>query len=406
MTTSFAHGLIIGKFYPPHAGHRFLIRAAAASCARVTVVVMGADVESIPLGTRVAWLRVTSADPAHASATDHTGVAVVGIVDNLEIDFDSDDAWDGHVALMRSALTTSPHRAVPVDAVFTSEPYGGELARRFSAADVRLDPSRATFAVSGTAVRADPVGHWGLLDQSVRGWLARRVVVVGAESTGTTTLSRDLAGALRARGGAHALTGWVPEYGRELTVVKLAVAKAAATSGGGRRSITTTADADDGAGEADEADGAGRTSAPSVFDLEWRDSDFLEVALRQTADEERAAREGGPVLVCDTDALATTVWQERYMGVVTPDVRAAAAALPPRALYLLTAHEGVPFEDDGLRDGEHIRGWMTGRFREVLAAQSVPWLEVRGDRSARLAAALDAVDVLLARGSGLADPLG
>jgi NadR type nicotinamide-nucleotide adenylyltransferase len=383
VTAGFAHGLIIGKFYPPHAGHRFLIRAAAASCTRVSVVVMAADVESIPLERRVAWLREAFDDAPH--------VSVVGVVDNLEVDYDSDDAWAGHVGLMRAAIASadSAHRAVPVDAVFTSEAYGAELARRFDAADVRLDPARATFAVSGTAVRNDPVAHWALLDPPVRAWLARRVVVLGAESTGTTTLSRDLAAALRACGGAHGLTAWVPEYGRELTVIKLAVAQAMANATG--------------------------TPAPSVFDLEWHDSDFLDVALRQTADEDRTAREGGPVLVCDTDALATTVWQERYMGAATPEVLAAAGAgkaadaaaspMPPRALYLLTAHEDVPFEDDGLRDGEHIRAWMTQRFREVLAAQDVPWVEVRGDRAARLAQALAAVDALLAAGSGLADPM-
>lgn len=378
MTATFAHGLVIGKFYPPHAGHRFLIRAAAASCARVSVVVMAADVETIPLERRAAWLQEAFADVAH--------VSVVGVVDNLEVDYGSAEAWEGHVGLMHKALVDSAHHDVPVDAVFTSEPYGGEMARRFSAADVRLDPSRAAFAVSGTAVRADPVANWHHIDPPVRAWLARRVVVVGAESTGTTTLARDLARALRERGGAHAATRWVPEYGRELTVVKLAVANALAQAHarGGARD---------------------RQKAASVFDLEWHDGDFLEVALRQTADEERAAREGGPVLVCDTDALATTVWQERYTGAVTPGVRAAAAAIPPRSLYLLTGHEDVPFEDDGLRDGEHIRAWMTGRFREVLAAQDVPWLEVRGDPAARLAQALAAVDALLAGGSGLGDPL-
>jgi nicotinamide mononucleotide adenylyltransferase len=35
---------VLGKFYPPHAGHHHLIRIAA--CARVTVVVLA--VESIP----------------------------------------------------------------------------------------------------------------------------------------------------------------------------------------------------------------------------------------------------------------------------------------------------------------------------------------------------------------------
>jgi hypothetical protein len=48
---------------------------------------------------------------------------------------------------------------------------------------------------------------------------------------------------------------------------------------------------------------------------------------------------------------------------------------------------------------------MTARFRDVLAAQDVPWLEVRGDRAGRLGRALEAIDALLAGGAGLDDPL-
>ena len=369
----FEHGLVIGKFYPPHSGHHFLIDAAADASRRVTVVVMAADVESIPLAARVAWLREAYSDTQSA-------VDVVGVVDNLDVNYEDEQAWASHVALMRRAVQESRHAAVPIDAVLTSEPYGAELARRFDAADVRLDQTRATVAISATKVRADPLAHWAMIEPPVRAWLARRVVVLGAESTGTTTLSLDLADALRARGGAHALTGWVPEYGRALTVIKLAVARA-------------------------QADRAGRAE-PGIFDLEWHDEDFAVVARRQTADEDRTARRGGPVLVCDTDALATAVWQERYVGAVTPEVRAEAAGMPPRSLYILTSDDGVPFEDDGLRDGEHLRPWMTERFRETLASQDVPWIEVRGDRAERLRHALAAVDAMLAAGWGLADPLG
>ena len=375
-SSAFEHGLVIGKFYPPHAGHHFLIDAAADSCRRVTVVVMAADVESIPLATRVDWLREAYPDTQRTVGV----VDVVGIVDNLRIDYEDDDAWAGHVALMRQAVESSRHTAHPIDAVFTSEPYGAELARRFDAADVRLDQMRDTFTISATKIRTDPVAHWDMIEPPVRAWLARRVVVLGAESTGTTTLSLDLADALRSRAGAHALTGWVPEYGRALTAIKLAVARAQAAR-------------------------AGRTE-PGIFDLEWHNDDFTQAARRQNADEERAGRRGGPVLVCDTDALATTVWQERYMGAVTPDVQAVATAMPPRSLYILTSDDGVPFEDDGLRDGEHLRPWMTGRFREVLASQNVPWVEVRGDRAERLRHALAAVDAILAAGWGLAHPLG
>ena len=130
------------------------------------------------------------------------------------------------------------------------------------------------------------------------------------------------------------------------------------------------------------------------------------MAARQTADEDRAARCGGPVLVCDTDALATTIWQERYMGATTPDVAALAAAMPERALYILTGHADLPFHDDGLRDGEHLRPWMTGRFRELLAASPVRWVEVAGDRAERLRRALAEVDAVLAEGWRLGEPLG
>ena len=371
MSALFRHGLVIGKFYPPHAGHHFLIRTAADACERVTVVAMAADVESVPLAARVAWLREEYADRAQ--------VVVVGIRDNLAVDYDSEDAWAGHVALMREAVAAAPAAACPVDAVFTSEPYGPELARRFEAAPVVLDTGRDTFAVSGTKVRADPVAHWGSIEPPVRAWFARRVVVLGAESTGTTTLSRDLAEALRARGGPHARTRWVPEYGRELTVVKLALARAVAPPGG---------------------------PIPTVFDLDWTDEDFETVVRRQSAAEERAARDGGPVLVCGTDAFATTVWQERYRGRATDAVRALAAAAPPRALYLLTSDEEVPFQDDGLRDGEHLRPWMTQRFRDLLAAAGTPWRELRGDRANRLSQAQAAVDHVLAEGWALGDPLG
>ncbi|GAA2060922.1 nicotinamide-nucleotide adenylyltransferase [Catenulispora yoronensis] len=372
MSGLFEHGLVIGKFYPPHAGHHFLIRSAASSCRRVTVVVMAADVESIPLSARVSWLREAYAEQPH--------VGITGVVDNIPVDYADAEVWDGHVALMREGIAAGQNHGVAVDAVFSSEGYGQELARRFDAADVRLDAPRGTFPVSGTAVRRDPTAHWLELDAGVRAWFAKRVVVIGAESTGTTTLSQDLAAALRMRGGLHAVTGWVGEYGRELTAAKLAAARGRAARAG--------------------------QPEPTVFDLEWTDDDFVDVVIRQTADEDRWARLGGPVLVCDTDALATTVWQERYMGRTTAEVAQIAAELPPRALYILTGDADVPFHDDGLRDGEHLRGWMTQRFRDVLAAGDTPWIEVGGDRDKRLRSAMEAVDALLDEGWRLADPLG
>lgn len=79
----------------------------------------------------------------------------------------------------------------------------------------------------------------------------------------------------------------------------------------------------------------------------------------------------------------------------------AAAHTPD--LYLLTGDE-IPFVQDGLRDGEHIRHEMQDRFRAALAAQQIPWIEVRGDVAARVAASVPLVRDAVARRLTFAAP--
>jgi nicotinamide riboside kinase len=64
-------------------------------------------------------------------------------------------------------------------------------------------------------------------------------------------------------------------------------------------------------------------------------------------------------------------------------------------LYLLTGDE-IPFVQDGLRDGEHIRHEMHTWFVQTLEEQSVPWLLVQGSVEERLFAARSAVRNLFA----------
>ena len=47
------------------------------------------------------------------------------------------------------------------------------------------------------------------------------------------------------------------------------------------------------------------------------------MACGQNALEDAAARLGGPVLVCDTDAFAVGIWNERYLGSADLEVDAA-----------------------------------------------------------------------------------
>jgi NadR type nicotinamide-nucleotide adenylyltransferase len=335
----FRHGLVLGKFYPLHAGHQALIRAASRSCDRVTVQVLASSVESIPLDVRAEWLRA-----------EHPEVSVVAAMDDAAVDFHSPAAWDEHLRLIESLLDE------PVDAAFTSDAYGSELARRLGAEWVQVDPGRTATPVSGTAVRADLPGHWWALPAPVRGWFAKRVIVIGAESTGTTTLAHALAD--------HFGTLWVQEFGREWSEVRLGGLAAA-----------------------------------------WHTAEFDLIALEQSRREDEAARRAPvPLVIGDTDALATTIWHERYVGGHSASVELLARARQPD-LYILTGDE-IPFVQDGMRDGEHLRTWMAERFRAVLGAGPTAWIEVRGSEAQRLERAVEAVNDVVPDRWQLADPLG
>jgi NadR type nicotinamide-nucleotide adenylyltransferase len=176
-----------------------------------------------------------------------------------------------------------------------------------------------------------------------------RVCVVGAESTGTTTLSRELA--------EHYDTAWVPEYGR-LYTERL------------------------------------RDRGINVFTYEWKTEEFVHIAEQQQRDEDEMALKANRVLVCDTDALATCIWHQRYVGTWAKEVEAIADR-QRYAIYFLTDCD-IPFEFDGVRDGQHIRPWMTKRFSEELTKRGHPWVLVKGSRAERLRTAVEHVDKLLA----------
>lgn len=176
MKKFFRHGLIIGKFYPLHAGHSHLIRTALASCERLTVLVIASPTESIPLETRVDWIR-----------GEHPNAIVRSATDDGRTDFSSPAAWDQHMAAAKGLLDSS------VDAVFSSHAHGAELARRLKARWIQVDPDRRHTPVSGSAVRNDLSGYWWALAPSVREKLAQRAVVVGSESSGAGQLAKRLA---------------------------------------------------------------------------------------------------------------------------------------------------------------------------------------------------------------------
>ncbi len=320
-------GLVIGKFYPFHKGHAFLIRRAMDQSDEVTVLVCDRSDQIIPAEERGRWIKMAFPDVR------------VMIIPDIGHDDDS-RMWADHT------LRTLGFRS---DLVFTSEDYGDAYARFMGAKHVLVDRAREAVPISGTKIRSDAYRYWRYLMPGAKARLAKRIVLVGPESTGKTTLVRKLA--------EHFRTAWVPEYGRFLSEGK------------------------------------------SLSGTEWTTGEFEHIADVQNRLEDELSYSANRVLVCDTDSWATGIWHRRYMGKRSGKVDSFAKTRR-HDLYLLTTPD-VPFVDDGLRDGERIRDDMFHWFRDALDAEQLPYRILSGSYDSRFEAAKKAVESILMNSKGI-----
>eukprot|EP01034_Spumella_vulgaris_P024931 gene24931-31329_t len=87
--------------------------------------------------------------------------------------------------------------------------------------------------------------------------------------------------------------------------------------------------------------------------------------------------------MCDTDSFATYIWHEHYLGSEERDILEIFRILRKttdfkRRHYFLLESEGVPFVQDGTRDGEHHRQWMFERFKTELEREGLSFTLLGG----------------------------
>lgn len=177
-----------------------------------------------------------------------------------------------------------------------------------------------------------------------------RVCVTGAECTGKTTLALGLA--------RYYAAPLVREYSRDHFGAKLAR---------GDASVHT--------------------------------ADILKVIAEQARLEDQAAQWTGPVIVCDTDVFTTATWYG-YMHQQRPEIDAIARERRRNGqgidLYIVCSPD-IPFEVDNVHTSEEIRNSMHPVFLERLKEEGLPFVVVSGKPAKRTAAAIKAVESLLAR---------
>ena len=168
-----------------------------------------------------------------------------------------------------------------------------------------------------------------------------RVVVTGSESTGKTSLARELASYFGAVWVAEQARGYAERVNRSLT-----------------------------------------------------SDDVSLIASEQIAAEDAALTEairlGNRWLFLDTDLLSTVVYAHHYYGACPPWVEAEARARRGD-LYLL-ADIDVPWTPDGVRDRPGSREELHEEFRKSLAEIGAPSRVVQGTGEQRLTMAIKEVE--------------
>ena len=169
----------------------------------------------------------------------------------------------------------------------------------------------------------------------------KRILILGPESTGKSTLAEKLA--------KHFAEPWVPEVAREYLE---------------------------------------KLDRPYAYD------DLLQIGKQQMRTEDELAMQANNYLFCDTDLRVIQVWSQHRFGKVDPWVLEELA----RRTYdlILLCAPDLPWQADPLR--EHPELEMRQQFFEIYQqlsqASGIPWILVSGDTAQRLSTAIQAVGSL------------
>lgn len=234
---------------PLHRGHQLLIDTALSQVDHLTIVVYDSDPPGdyapMPLELRLRWL---------SDLYPHVE-NIVGVDDPEKHNPEHDDPRYARM------YADGVRFLGPFEKVFSSEAAYGEFARELGAEHVVVDAARGLVPTSGTTIRSDLYAHRGWLDPLVYSSLIQKVVFVGTESTGKTTLARRMAEELD--------TLWVHEFGRELWEEQ---------------------------------------------NLQGAFADLLLIGRNQYEREQAASRHAREYLFCDTNAWTTFHWSLRSHG--------------------------------------------------------------------------------------------
>lgn len=169
-----------------------------------------------------------------------------------------------------------------------------------------------------------------------------KIAITGPESTGKTTLTRQLA--------AHYQTLWVPEYARFYLM---------------------------------------------QLDRPYTPDDVIEIAKGQVHWENELVKLADELLFCDTDLIVIKIWLQFKYNLENKWIETSLKA-KNYDLHLL-CNIDLPWQDDPLRENPSLedRETLYNLYKQELTALNVPFFEITGDETKRLAQAIQVVQHFL-----------
>jgi NadR type nicotinamide-nucleotide adenylyltransferase len=125
----------------------------------------------------------------------------------------------------------------------------------------------------------------------------------------------------------------------------------------------------------------------------YQQSDLTKIAHGQIRMEDEWMTDAKRIMICDTNLLTIKIWSEFKFGSCDPEIIMTVNSRP-YDLYLLCDID-LPWEADPQREHPDKREQLWSIYKNEVTKTGVPYVEIHGDRSQRIAKAVETINTLL-----------